>query len=114
MNGSMACTNITILEDEAKDCEHYFFVELIGPTSPPVTIGTPDNVTVTIIDNDSEFNCDGSVAVLLSIIVQVCNLNITIIRGRAKGELTGASASPESYPEIFLAMKLKTTCNLPF
>ena len=55
MNGSMACTNITILEDEAKDCEHYFFVELIGPTSPPVTIGTPDNVTVTIIDNDSKF-----------------------------------------------------------
>ena len=54
MNGSVACVNITIVEDEAKDCDHYFLVEVIGPTSPVVTIGTPDIATVTIRDNDSE------------------------------------------------------------
>ena len=55
LNGTMSnttvCTNITIVEDNALECDHDFTVEITS-TSPNVTVGTPSNVTVTIKDTD--------------------------------------------------------------
>lgn len=45
-----ACTSLSIIDDDVLEEDHDFTVSLES-TFPPVTIGTPSSVAVTIIDN---------------------------------------------------------------
>ncbi len=47
---SMSCVDIVILEDSAVEDIEGFYVEL--STSDPVNILSPDNASVSILDND--------------------------------------------------------------
>ena len=54
-NGSLACVNITILQDFALEGDHAFTVLLLPPLSPDVvTIASPVNTTVVIADDESK------------------------------------------------------------
>jgi len=54
-NGSLACVNITILQDFALEGDHAFTVHLLPPLSPDVvTIASPVNTTVVIADDESK------------------------------------------------------------
>ncbi len=47
---SLSCVDIVILEDSAVEDIECFYVEL--STSDPVNVLSPDNATVSILDND--------------------------------------------------------------
>ena len=50
------CITITLLDDDIYEGDETF-TATISSVSPGGTIGTQDTTTITIVDNDSKFNC---------------------------------------------------------
>ncbi len=57
-NGTLTCTNVTIIDSDILDCLRHFQIDVV-PTSldPLVAIGSPSQAVVFIEDNDSKCYC---------------------------------------------------------
>ena len=54
-DGTSACTNVDIIDDDNFEGDHSFDITLDGTTVAPAScasVGMPDTATVTITDND--------------------------------------------------------------
>ena len=54
VSGSLACINITILEDDALEGDHGFSIQLSALSPDVVTRGSPPSAEIVIADNESK------------------------------------------------------------
>ena len=52
--GDTECINITIVEDDVLECDHYFFVYIVYGTLGTDITGSPNVAVIKIVDNDSK------------------------------------------------------------
>ena len=55
-NGTQACLNITIVDDDVFESDHNFGIRLTLVSLPSVTTNPPTISNITIQDNDCEYN----------------------------------------------------------
>ena len=58
VNGSLACINITILQDAALEGDHIFTVHIVSVSPGVVTIISPVYAPVVIEDDESKCACN--------------------------------------------------------
>ena len=52
--GSQDCIVIGIFDDDSVEGTHNFSVSMIDPGNPLCTLGSPSEIEISIIDNDSQ------------------------------------------------------------
>ncbi len=56
-NGTLACTNVTIIDNDILDCLRHFQIDVVSSSLDSlVTIGSPSQTSVYIEDNESKCN----------------------------------------------------------
>ncbi len=56
-NGTLTCTNVTIIDNDILDCLRHFQIDVVSTSLDPlVAIGSPSQAAVFIEDNDSKCN----------------------------------------------------------
>ena len=58
IQGDIECTNITIVDDDALECDHSFFICIVFATNRIDITDSSNNImaVVKILDNDSKYN----------------------------------------------------------
>ena len=67
-NGTQACLNITIVDDDVFESDHDFGVFLAAASPPSVAVGFPTFSIITIQDNDGKSTDISSIVFLLLLI----------------------------------------------
>ena len=52
--GSQDCITIGILDDDAAEGTHNFSVSMVDPGNPLCTLGSPSEIEIAIMDNESQ------------------------------------------------------------